>query len=362
MSDFDRRSFLASAVASLATWPLVVNSRAVRLAASAQPFPTRPARIDIHHHFAPPAWVAEVKGRPLLQAANTAWTPAKSLEDMDRGGVAAAVLSVTNPGLWFGDAAVTRRLARACNDYGATLVRDHPARFGLFAAMPLPDVDATLAEIAYAYDTLHADGVALFTSYGDTWLGNPAYRPVMEELNRRRAVVHVHPTAANCCRNLEYAPGIAPGTMEYGTDTTRAIVGVTFSGDAARYPEIRFIWSHAGGTAPFLAGRIDGASRNAKDRMPDGFLSELKKFHYDLAGAANAGAVASLLQLVTTAQILFGTDFPPGGASADIEKAVIALSDRGGAGLLTDRDLRAIEGENALRLLPRLRASVAPRI
>ena len=133
--------------------------------------------------------------------------PRKSIEDMDRGGVAAAVVSITNPGLWFGDAAVTRRLARACNDYGAKLVQDHPTRFGLFAAMPLPDVDATLKEIAYAYDTLKADGVGLLTSYGDTWLGNPAFRPVMEELNRRKAVVHVHPTAANCCRNLDYGVG-----------------------------------------------------------------------------------------------------------------------------------------------------------
>jgi predicted TIM-barrel fold metal-dependent hydrolase len=291
----------------------------------------------------------EVKGRPLLQAANANWTLSKSIDDMDRGGVAAAIVSVTNPGLWFGDAAVTRRLARACNDYGAKLVQDHPSRFGLFAAMPLPDVDATLNEIAYAYDTLKADGVALFTSYGDTWLGNPAYRPVMEELNRRKAVVHVHPTAANCCKNLDYAPGVAPGSMEYGTDTTRAIMGVTFSGDTTRFPDIRLIWSHAGGTAPFLAGRIDGASGNAKDRLPKGFMYELKRFHYDLAGAANAGAIASLLKLVTPAQILFGTDFPPGGTSFDVARTLAQL------GVFTESDLRAIDRENALRLLPRLK-------
>jgi len=112
--------------------------------------PPRPYRIDVHHHFAPPAWVTAVKGRPLLQPANTTWTPAKSIEDMDRGGVAAAMVSITNPGLWFGDAPMTRSLARACNDYGATLVRDHPSRFGLFAAMPLPDVDGALREIEYA--------------------------------------------------------------------------------------------------------------------------------------------------------------------------------------------------------------------
>src|SRR5213594_4295141 len=261
MSDLDRRSFLTSALASLG---LAATADARRLAAFAQAAaPTGPRRIDVHHHFAPPAWVAEVKGRPLLQTANTTWTPAKSIEDMDRGGVAAAMVSITNPGLWFGDKAVTSRVTRACNEYGAKLVQQHPTRFGLFAALPLPDVDATLKEIEYAYDTLKADGAHLFTSYGDTWLGNPAYTPVMAELNRRKAVVHVHPTAPNCCRNL--IPDVSPGIMEYGTDTTRAILGVIWSGTAVRFPDIRFIWSHAGGTAPFLAGRIDRASRNAKD-------------------------------------------------------------------------------------------------
>ena len=268
---------------------------------------------------------------------------------MDRGGVAAAVVSITNPGLWFGDMAVTRRLARACNDYGATLVQEHPTRFGLFAALPLPDVDGTLQEIAYAYDVIKADGVGLMTSYGDTWLGNTAYRPVMQELNRRKAVVTVHPTAANCCRNLGYAPGVSPGSMEYGTDTTRAIMGVTFSGDAARYPDVRFIWSHAGGTAPFLAGRIDGASANAKEALPRGFMAELKKFYYDLAGAANRGAIASLLQLVPATQIVFGTDFPPGGTSAAVAKTLAEL------GMFSENDLRAIDRENAVRLLPRFK-------
>jgi predicted TIM-barrel fold metal-dependent hydrolase len=243
---------------------------------------------------------------------------------------------------------MTRTLARACNDYGATLVRDHPARFGLFAAMPLPDVDGTLREIEYALDTLKADGIGLFTSYGDRWLGHPDFRPVMEELHRRRAVVHVHPTAANCCRNLDYAQGVAPGSMEYGTDTTRAIMGVAFSGDAARFPGVQFIWSHAGGTVPFLAGRIEGASNNAKDRLPNGFIAEIRKFYYDLAGASNRGAVASLLELVKPSQILFGTDFPPGGTSAEYVKALSELK------LLSAADLRAIDRDNAVKLLPRL--------
>ena len=141
----------------------------------------------MHHHFAPPEWMAEVKGRPLLNAANLRWTAELSLADMDTGGVAASILSITNPGIWFGDKDKTRVLARACNEFGAKLVQLHPTRFGLFATLPLPDVDASLKEIAYAYDTLKADGIGLLTSYDDVWLGNKAFRPVMEELNRRKA-------------------------------------------------------------------------------------------------------------------------------------------------------------------------------
>jgi predicted TIM-barrel fold metal-dependent hydrolase len=343
MMHIDRRTFLNRALGSLAL--ATMGSRLT----GAQAVAARRYRIDIHHHFGPPVWVAEVKGRPLLQPANTTWTAAKSIEDMDRGEVAAAVVSITNPGLWFGDKAATARVARACNEYAAKLVADYPNRFGFFAAMPLPDVDATLKEIAYAYDTLKADGVGFFTSYGDTWLGNPAYRPVLEELNRRNAVIHVHPTAANCCRDLNYAPGVGPGSMEYGTDTTRAITGICFSGDAARFPNIRWIWSHAGGTMPFLAGRIDGASGNFKGQMPNGLISELKKFYYDVAGATNTGAIASLQKLVNADKILFGTDFPPGGSSQAVARSLRELA------MFSEGDLRAIERENAVKLLPRLR-------
>ena len=339
----DRRTFLTAVLGATGAARFSQGIAAVQQSTSAG----NPRRIDVHHHFAPPAWIADVKGRPLLQPANTRWTAEQSIDDMDRGGVAAAVVSITNPGLWFGEAAQTRRLARACNEYGARLVSDHPTRFGLFAAIPLPDVDAALAEIAYAYDTLKTDGMALFTSYGDKWLGNPVFRPVMEELNRCKAVVTVHPTAADCCRNLTYAPGVGPGSIEYGTDTTRAIMGVAFSGDAVRFPDIRFIWSHAGGSVPFLAGRIEGAASGAKEALPNGFAAELKRFYYDIAGATNRGALASLLQLVAPTQIVFGTDFPPGATSAAVAKALVDV------GLFSESDLRAIDRGNAVRLLPR---------
>ena len=344
MTRIDRRTFLTATMTSLVAAPSLASTLLQRGADA-----SNPRRIDIHHHFAPPAWMAAVKGRPLLNAANLRWTAELSLADMDKGGVAAAIVSITNPGIWFGDKEKTRVLARSCNEFGAKLVQAHPTRFGLFATLPLPDVDASLKEIGYAYDTLKADGIGLLTSYDDVWLGNKAFRPVMEELNRRKAVVAIHPTAANCCRSLDY--GLGPGSIEYGTDTTRAIIGVAFSGDAARFPDIRFIWSHAGGTAPFLASRIDGASRGAKERMPAGFMATLKTFYYDLAGATNAGAVASLLQLVPPERVLFGTDFPPGGAAADYVTSIRELK------MFSEAALRAVERDNAVRLLPRLASS-----
>ena len=350
MKSFDRRRFLGAALGT-ALAPCCFSGGATAQGSAQTVVQTAaPRRIDLHHHFAPPAWDAGVKGRPMLQPANTRWTPAQSIEDMDKGGVAAAVVSITNPGLWFGDAAQARTLARACNDYGAKLGVDHPQRFGLFAALPLPDVDASLREIEYAYDTLKADGIGLYTSYGNQWLGNKAFRPVMEDLNRRKAVVTVHPTAADCCRNLDYAPGTGPGSIEYGTDTTRAIMGIAFSGDAVRFPDIRFIWSHAGGTVPFLAGRIEGAAGRAKEALPNGFANELKKYHYDTAGAANRGALVSLLQLVAPTQIVFGTDFPPGATSVASARALVDT------GLFSEADLAAIYRGNAVRLLPRLAA------
>lgn len=340
--DQDRRSFLTNARNALG---LAMASGSMGLwEAQSQ---TAAGLIDVHHHFGPPTWSAAMKGNPLLQPANAAWTAKKSLEDMDRGGAAAAVLSITNPGIYVGDKAQANRLARECNDFGAKVVQAHPTRFGLFAALPLPDVDVSLKEIAYAYDQIHADGIALMTSYDDTWLGNAVYRPVMEELNRRNAVVMVHPTAANCCRDLNYGP--RPGSIEYGTDTTRAITGICFSGDAARFPNIRWIWSHGGGTMPFLAGRVAGAASNLKQQMPSGLIAELKKFYYDLAGAANAGVVASLRQLVGPDKILFGTDFPPGGRILETKQTIRSLN------MFSEAEIKLVERENAVRLLPRLK-------
>lgn len=336
-----RRRFLIG-LAAVGARTLVGASRA-----DAQD-PAAPRRIDTHHHVVPPRYIAEL-GPRQLQPVIRNWTPSRSLEDMDRAGVGAAITSITTPGIWFGDTGAARRLARECNEYAARLVVDFPGRFGVFAALPLPDVEGSLREAAHALDVLKADGVCLFTSYGDKWLGDPAFTPLMEELNRRRAVLYTHPTANACCQNL--LPDVPAPIIEYATDTTRAIASLVVSGTATRFPDIRFIFSHAGGTLPFLTERLTRlplANKDVDRRVPNGVLYELRKFHYDVAQAAHPMALASLLKLVPVSQVLFGTDFPFR-TSLDHVKG---LADYG----FSAEESRAIERDNAVRLLPRLKA------
>jgi 6-methylsalicylate decarboxylase len=302
-------------------------------------------RIDIHHHLFPTDYrkaIASIGAGNLVP-----WTPAQSLEEMDKNGIAVSVLSLSPPGVWFGDAAQSRSLSRGVNDYGAKMVRDYPGRFGLFAAMPLPDIDGSLREIEYTLDTLKADGIGLMTNYGDVWLGDAKFAPVWEELNRRKAVVYTHPNTPACCGALKDEVG--PGTIEWATDTTRTTASLLFSGSAARYPEIRWILSHGGGTVPFLISRfqVNEAALKEKDkRLPRGLMYELKKFYYDTAQANHPGALAALLKLVAPSQILFGSDFP-----YRTEAEVIGgLAAQG----FPAQELSAIERGNAARLLPNL--------
>jgi predicted TIM-barrel fold metal-dependent hydrolase len=159
------------------------------------------AIIDVHHHFYPPTFVVELGRADQTLAAAKEWSAARSLEDMDKAGVATSIASITTPGVSFGDDALARRLARECNEYAARLASDYPGRFRNFAVLPWPNADASLREIAYSLDTLKADGIGMLTNYGDKWFGDPYFAPVFEELNRRKAVVYTHPTSANCCRN-----------------------------------------------------------------------------------------------------------------------------------------------------------------
>ena len=307
---------------------------------------TKPHRIDVHHHHTPPAYLAALTARNIPGPVRD-WRPEQSLADMDAAGVATAMTSITTPGLRFLGDADARKVARECNEYTAKLVGESRGRFGMFAAMPMPHVDATLQEIAYALDTLKADGIGLLTSYGDKWLGDSTFAPVMDELNRRRAVVYTHPTTANCCANL--IPDVPESIIEWGTDTTRTIASFVFSGTAARCRDLKIIFSHGGGTMPFLAERflrMPVVNKKVAPRVPNGVEHELKRFYYDTAQASHPMALASLTRLVPASQIVFGTDFPYRNAAEHVK----GLADYG----FCASDLAAIERDNALRLLPRL--------
>jgi 6-methylsalicylate decarboxylase len=299
--------------------------------------------VDVHHHMAPPAFLSELKRHNIEEAVLTAWTPENSIADMDAAGVATAILSITEPGVWFGDDHAAVRVARACNDYGAKLVADNHGRFGLFAVLPLPSVDGALREIEYALDTLKADGVGLVSSYGDKWLGDSTFAPVMDELNRRKAVVYTHPIQPACCRNL--VADVPRAVVEFGADTTRTIASLVFSGTAARCPDIKFIFSHGGGAMPFLIERFM-RRKEFTVRFPEGARPFLQRFYYDTAQIADPAPLAALTNVVATTQILFGTDYPFR-ASADYIGRLNQV--------FSEADLRKIESDNARAILPRLK-------
>ncbi|MBI3513277.1 MAG: amidohydrolase [Proteobacteria bacterium] len=314
-----------------------------------------PHRIDTHFHYFPPAYLEPLAawgqrvGFGGLRGPHRDWSIPKAIAEMDGNAIATAVLSISTPGVWFGEVAEARRVARLCNEFAARMRADRPRRFGLFAAVPMPDVDGTLAEIAYALDTLKADGIGLMTSYANTWPGDPSFKPVFEELNRRQAVVYFHPLAPDCCGST--VPGISGSPLEYPYDTGRAVLSLLINGTFARHRDIKWLFSHAGGPLPALAGRIANVVRarpDAAELAPDGVEREFQRLYYDTANAAFAPTMAGLMALAATSQIVFGSDYPYFTAGENVAAlATITLS---------DADRRAIERDNALRLLPRLGA------
>jgi predicted TIM-barrel fold metal-dependent hydrolase len=318
--------------------------------------------IDFHHHFGPPRWCSFLASKDLLHPSWKTWTQARSVEELDRAGVATAMISITYPGIWLGENVVpidaTRGMARECNEYAAKMLTDHPGRFGLFAVLPLPDVDGSLHEIEYALDTLKADGVGVLTSYGDKWLGDPAFAPVFEELNRRKAVVFTHANVPSCCTRggsgaqRYLVPGVNNNVIEYGTDTTRAIMSLLVINANDRYPNLRFTFSHAGGTMPFLIERILGQKEMASlmdPTRPNARLHQLRQFYYDTANANNSVAMAALTKVVGVSQILLGTDFPYEGPVAG------QANDLKQCGVFSANELQAIGCGNAQALVPRLK-------
>ena len=310
-------------------------------------------RIDVHHHVLPDFYVKAAARFGVADGGGIAfpqWSSEAALALMDRCGIAAAVTSIAAPGVYFGDKAAARDLARRCNDHSARLVSDHPRRFGAFASLTLPDVDGALAELEYALDTLHLDGVILLASIGNQYLGDVAFDPLFAELDRRKAVVFIHPTVPPTSQALKLA---MPGALvEFVFDTHAG-----YSGTLERDPDMAFILSHAGGTVPYVAWRLaQGAVIPAlRERAPQGAIAYLKRLYYDTAMSATPYALNSLRALVDPSQILFGSDSPY------LPEALVDVSIRGLADY-PDFDAAtrtAIERDNALALFPRLRAALA---
>jgi predicted TIM-barrel fold metal-dependent hydrolase len=310
-----------------------------------------PHRIDVHHHIVPPRWLAEERERMSSRAMDfdrvAQWTPSLSLETMDKNGIRTAVTSISTVIVRPNEPEASAALARDCNEFAARLARDHPGRFGVFALLPLPHVDSCLKEIDYAADVLKADGFKLQTNYEDKWPGDPAFAPVFDALNRRKAAVFFHPTVAACCTGL--LPDINPPLMEYPFDTTRAIASLMFGGTFRRCPDIKFIFAHGGGAMPMLAHRIGGLARRRADlaaMLPDGILPELRKLNFDVVSVTNPPAMAAILKLTTPARLLFGSDCP----YIQVESTVGELQQMG----FSAAELAGIERANALALMPSL--------
>lgn len=307
-------------------------------------------KIDTHHHILPPEYMRLVGEAPVARTlvSNRAptWSPRHSLDVMDRHGIGIAVTSISAPGFVCAEADVAP-LCRACNEFAARMREEHRGRFGSFASLPLPDIDASLAEIGYALDVLHADGICLLTNYAGVYLGDVALDPILAELDRREAVVFVHPTEGPCaCLN-----GLPPASLEFPFDTTRAIANLLYKGAFARFPNIRFIFSHAGGALPFLADRLARLERRPdfKTHVPDGALTYLTRLFYDTALSTSALTLKGLLAFAGERQILFGSDYPhaPEETTAGSIAGLAALD-------LEPGTRQRIARDNARALLPRL--------
>ena len=338
MHAFSRRALLAGVGASLALPAIPGQAQAAD-------------RIDIHHHVASPLWLQAVGAKneqpPGFLQNLREWTPARMVEEMDRAGTAKGIVSPTAPGVWMGDVSESIRLARDANEYAAKVVAQYPKRFGFWAVLPMRSADASLREIAYSFDTLKADGVSIFASYGDKYLGDPSYDPIFAELDRRKAVAFIHPGNPACCRGLVH--GIPDSVIEGPADTARTLAGYVFSGASQRYPNVRIIFVHAGGVMPSVNERLTLLAKTAQYQkvLPNGFLPEVAKLYFDTATVSNAASMAALRRLVPASRIFFGTDFP----NRHILDQVQAL-DTGG--VFTAAELEEIYRTNALALVPRL--------
>mgnify|MGYP003583156568 CR=1 FL=1 len=303
------------------------------------------ARIDTHQHIVPPTYAAWLEKQGVLAGGLPIpkWSAEGALDLMESAGIATGILSVSTPGVHLGDESQARSMARAVNEYAAQVVRDRPSRFGFFATLTLPDVDGALDEAAHALDVLGADGVVLLTNVRGTYLGDAAIEPLMEELDRRHAVVFVHPSELPA----PPVPGIPPFAADFLLDTTRAGINMARRGWLDRYPNVKIILSHGGGFIPYAAERI------ARMCSPDGDsaagIERLRRFYFDTALSSSAYALPSLLAFADASRITFGSDWPyaPKERSLHFSRLLDKYE-------LTGEMRSAIDRGNAAQLFPRL--------
>jgi 6-methylsalicylate decarboxylase len=257
-------------------------------------------RIDVHHHVVPPQYADNSMPIKIPDTET-------QLQTMDNWRIRTAITSLT-PRVILKNLHRLREVARTCNEFQARMALEHPSRFGSFALLPLPDVDAALEELTYALDILHLDGVGLFSSVNDRYLGDPSFDPVFDELNRRKAVVFIHPT--HCEAPPETNLGAPPFVVEYVFDTTRAIVNLIFTGTLKRCPDVRLIVAHGGGTVPFLAQRISMLEGHRHAKGVTDVIPTLKSLYYEIASTTSGYALRSLQELADPTHILWGSDLP----------------------------------------------------
>jgi predicted TIM-barrel fold metal-dependent hydrolase len=307
--------------------------------------------IDVHFHLIPQFYreaVYEAGTGPAI-GRYPDWTPELALELMDRHRIALAMLSLGQPGVGFLPPDKAAAFGRRCNDYSAELIAQHPQHFGCFGLLPMHDIDAAIAEARYCLETLRFEGISLFASYGEKFLGDAAFDPLLRYLDSRNAVVHVHPSLHPSSKSLDLP---WPGFMiEYPFDTTRAAVNLLFSGALERFPNIRFILSHAGGTLPFLAWRLSVApmiDKRLQQRTREEIFAGLKTFWYDNALASGAAPMGALTHIAAPERIVFGSDWPFCNDRVVAEE----VADFTAPGFLDPQTVAMIARDNALKLFP----------
>lgn len=305
-----------------------------------------PSRIDTHQHIVPPFYAAWLRSHGIQAAGGRQlpeWSAEGALDLMVDAGIATGILSISTPGVHLGDDGEAREMARQVNEFMSQVMRQQPERFGFFAVLPLPDVDGAIAEARHALDVLDADGVMLLASVRGTYLGDPAWEPLMAELHQRRAVVFVHPSELQGPE----VPGIPAFAADFLLDTTRAAIQLAKSGTLDRYTNLKIVLSHAGGFLPYAAERV------ARVCSPDGSneagIARLRRFWFDTALSSSPYALPALLAFSDPGHITFGSDWPFAPKERSLHFA--SLLD---AYPLSETQRHAIHRGNALRLFPRL--------